>query len=741
MEMKFKLGHWMVKPNIEPLYAVEVCRAEAENGELRLLLASRHIAGRGDTQSPLLFARLFSPAEGIIGVEIAHHRGTPDKGPHFALNRADGGAKIAIEDAVATVDAGTLRAQVSRAANGWGVSFVGAQGPLTRDGFRMTGHMTDRDTGKKYMAEQLELSVGECVYGLGERFTAFVKNGQVVDMWNGDGGSCSELSYKNVPFYMTNRGYGVFVDSASDVSFEVASEQVERVGFSVEGESITYYVIAGPTPKDVLRRYTALAGRPALPPAWSFGLWLSTSFTTNYDEKTASSFIDGMFERGIPLNVFHFDCFWMRGFNWCDFTWDREMFPDPAGMLRRYHEKGLKICVWINPYIAQASPLFDEGMENGFLLQREDGSVWQSDLWQAGMGVVDFTNPAARAWYRECLRKLLKMGVDCFKTDFGERIPVQGVKYFDGSDPVKMHNYYTQLYNEAVFSLLVEERGEGDAVVFARSATAGGQAFPVHWGGDNFASYVSMAETLRAGLSLASCGFGFWSHDISGFESTAPADVYKRWCQFGLLSSHSRLHGSQSYRVPWLFGEESVEVLKKFVRLKMRLMPYLYGLAVTAHAEGIPMLRPMYMEFPDDPACDSLDLQYMLGPSLLVAPVFRADGRADYYLPAGKWTHLLDGRMVAGGRWMRETYDFLSLPLWVRENSLLPMGARDDTADYDYAEGVEIRAYNVTTPVSAVVPDRFGNPALTVRADFRNGKLNIEAEGPHKYRTTDIREG
>lgn len=737
--MKFKLGHWLMKPNIDPLYAVEVYRAEEAGRELKLLLATKHIAGRGDTQSALLFARIFSPAEGVIGVELTHHRGTPDREPKFQLNRMGVGAEISVGADCAKVDAGALRAEVSLQGNDWGISFMGEQGLLTRDGFRMTAHMSDRDTGKKYMMEQLELSVGECVYGLGERFTAFVKNGQVVDMWNGDGGSCTELAYKNIPFYMTNRGYGVLVDSASDVSFEVASEQVERVGFSVEGETLTYYVIAGPTPKDVLRRYTFLTGRPALPPAWSFGLWLSTSFTTNYDEKTASSFIDGMLERGIPLDVFHFDCFWMRGFNWCDFAWDEEMFPDPAGMLRRYRERGLKICVWINPYIAQASPLFDEGMREGYLIRREDGSVWQTDLWQAGMGIVDFTNPAARAWYRAHLRKLLEMGVDCFKTDFGERIPVRGIRYFDGSDPVKMHNYYSQLYNEAVFSLLVEERGEGEAVLFARSATAGGQAFPVHWGGDNFATYISMAETLRAGLSLASCGFGFWSHDISGFESTAPADVYKRWCQFGLLSSHSRLHGSQSYRVPWLFGEEAVEVLRAFARLKMRLMPYLYAQAVTAHKEGIPMLRPMFMEFPDDPGCDNLDRQYMLGDSLLVAPVFREDGRVDYFLPEGTWTHLLDGRTAAGGRWMRERYDFMSLPLWVRENSLIPMGAREDTAAYDFAEGVEIRGYHVTRPASIVIPDQRGNPALTVRADYIDGKLVIDATGPYKYTATDIR--
>ena len=291
---------------------------------------------------------------------------------------------------------------------------------------------------------------------------------------------------------------------------------------------------------------------------------MSTSFTTDYDEKTVTSFIDGMAERDIPLSVFHFDCYWMKAYNWCDFTWDPDVFPDPEGMLKRYHEKGLKLCAWINPYIAQASPLFDEGKENGYLIRKTDGSVWQTDMWQAGMGILDVTNPAAREWYCGKLKKILDQGIDCLKTDFGERIPVRDIVYFDHSDPLRMHNYYTFLYNQMVFNLLKREKGEGEAILFARSATAGGQQFPVHWGGDNSASYVSMAETLRAGLSMSHSGFGYWSHDISGFEQTAPADVYKRWAAFGLLSSHSRLHGSGSYRVPWLFDEESVDVVRAF---------------------------------------------------------------------------------------------------------------------------------------------------------------------------------
>lgn len=344
------------------------------------------------------------------------------------------------------------------------------------------------------------------------------------------------------------------------------------------------------------------------------------------------------------------------------------------------------------------------------------------------MGVVDFTNPAACAWYKGHLLHLVGMGVDCFKTDFGERIPVRDVAYFDGSDPVRMHNYYAQLYNQLVFETLEEARGRGEAVVFARSATAGGQKYPCHWGGDNFATYVSMAETLRGGLSLAMCGFGFWSHDISGFEDTAPAHVYKRWCAFGLLSTHSRLHGSSSYRVPWLFDEEAVDVLRHFARLKCRLMPYLFAMSVAAHETGVPVLRPMVLEFPSDPACRTLDRQYMLGDSLLVAPVMREDGAVEYYLPEGRWTHLLDGRVQEGGHWLRESYDFFSLPLWVRENTLLPWGGHDDRPDYDYLDGLSVRPFFVQPGAAFTVYDASGRPAAQIRAAHHNGAAAIECD-------------
>ena len=530
---------------------------------------------------------------------------------------------------------------------------------------------------------------------LGERFTHFVKNGQVVDIYNEDGGTGSEQAYKNIPFYLTNRGYGVFVNHPERVSYEVASERVSKVQFSVEGEYLEYYIINGPELKDVLQRYTTLTGKPALPPAWSFGLWLSTSFTTDYDEETVNSFVDGMLERGIPLSVFHFDCFWMKEFHWTNLKWDEDLFPDPEGMLKRLKSKGLKISVWINPYIAQRSHLFAEGKEKGYLLKKPNGDVWQWDRWQAGMALIDFTNPEACKWFQEKLGELIDMGVDSFKTDFGERIPTD-VQYYDGSDPHRMHNYYTYLYNKTVFELLERKKGKGEAVLFARSATAGNQKYPVHWGGDCESDYQGMAESLRGGLSLALSGFSFWSHDIGGFESTGPVDLYKRWVAFGLLSSHSRLHGSSEYRVPWLYDEESVEVVRYFTRLKCSLMPYIYAHAVEASKSGMPVMRPMILEFQDDPACDYLDRQYILGDSLLVAPVFNEDGEVSYYLPTGKWTNFITGQVIEGGRWIiREKHDYLILPLMVRPNSIIPVGADDSRPDYDYTDDVEFQVFEI----------------------------------------------
>lgn len=745
--MKFTDGYWHVRPGMTLNIATEVRDLQANEETIEVFAASKKIVTRGDTlNNAILTFSYSSPLPDVICVESVHHEGKRVLGPHFE-KATDPATQVRIveNESFATLTSGNLSVRIDKN-NGWSTHFDYKGKRLTSSGYKGPAHIRTPD-GDVYMRDQLDLGVGERIYGLGERFTPFVKNGQVVDLWNEDGGTCSEQAYKNVPFYLSSFGYGVFVDHPEKVSYEVGSEQVEKVQFSVPGERLRYYIVGGETLKDVLKNYTALTGRPALPPAWSYGLWLSTSFTTSYDEQTVNRFVDGMFERGIPVHVFHFDCFWMKEFQWCDFRWDESQFPDPQGMLDRLKAKGLNICVWINSYIGQKSVLFREGMEHGYLVKTPEGDVWQWDRWQGGMGLVDFTNPDATEWFKSKLRPLIQMGVDCFKTDFGERIPTTGVVYHDGSDPVKMHNYYTFLYNKAVFDVLEEIKGRDQALVFARSATAGGQQFPVHWGGDCTASYVSMAESLRGGLSLGLCGFGFWSHDIGGFENTASPDIYKRWSAFGLLSSHSRLHGSQSYRVPWLFDDEASDVLRHFTRLKMRLMPYLFAASIESVAGGLPMMRAMLLEFGEDPAAEELDRQYMLGGSLLVAPIFNERGEALYYLPEGCWTHLLTGEEVHGGRWRRERYDYFGLPLFVRPNTLLALGQEKSRPDYDYLEGTQLHLFALedgriaTAEIYAAevaqaeldrehssAPDSVRQPELAVRARREGQLLTVIAE-------------
>ena len=743
--VKFTEGYWLRSERSNGLFATEGYYVDEIPGGMRIVAPTAHTNDRGGTLNmPTITIEFVARNDRTIAVSAWHYEGYDAHLPQFEKTEEIGEVKVTITEDEALMDTGEVQVRVNR--KQFSYAFEADGKVLTSSNLRNLGLIRwDRQPStmfgesnyltekyQPYMMNELSLSVGECVYGLGERFTAFVKNGQVVDTWNEDGGTASQIAYKSIPFYMTNKGYGVFVDSSDQVSFEVASEKVEYVGFSVPGEKLSYVFFYGPSPKEILNQYTAMLGRPALPPAWSFGLWLSTSFTTNYNEETTSSFINGMFERDIPMRVFHFDCFWMKAFHWCDFEWDKDCFPDIKGTLQRYHEKGLKICVWINSYIAQGTPFFKEGAEKGYLLKRADGKgVWQMDNWQAGMGLVDFTNPDAVKWYTDKLRTLLDAGVDCFKTDFGERIPVD-VVYYDGSDPHAMHNYYTFLYNKAVFNLLKEVKGEQEAVLFARSATAGSQQFPVHWGGDCFANYPSMAETIRGGLSFAMSGFSFWSHDISGFESTATPDLYKRWAAFGLLSSHSRLHGSGSYRVLWLFDEEACDVVAHFSKLKCRLMPYLYAKAIEAHKEGTPMMRPMVFEFTADPAVSYLDSQYMLGDALLAAPILREDSVCQYYLPKGVWTHLLSGEVRKGGCWQEDTYDYFSLPLYVKENTLLAVGTEEHLPDYDYEHQMELRLYQLQDGNEAVceVPDVKGNIVNTIRAKREGNKIELNAEKP-----------
>lgn len=744
--MKVADGFWLSKKGYDVNYASQAYKVETTANSIKVLATPYTVKHRGMTLGgPNLEITYTSTSENIIKVHIDHYRGGLDNIPQFELNEDTGYVPsiTKTEDEVVMVS-GDIKL-VIKTGDEWDVAYYYKDKYLTGGAWRSTSIITEsqftanarmalqeddeffnypQDAHTTYIREQLKTDIGECIYGFGEKFTPFVKNGQVVETWNNDGGTCSDQSYKNIPFYISSKSYGIFVNSSDKVSFEVNSDTVSKVTFTLPGEQLEYFVIGGSNLENVLENYTTLTGKPALPPAYSFGLWLSTSFTTSYDEETVNSFIDGMAERKIPLQVFHFDCFWMKEYEWCNFEWDKDMFPDPEGMLKRLHDKGLEICVWINSYIGQQSKLFDIGKEKGYFIKNLDGSVFQADLWQPGMAIVDFTNPEACDWYKGLLKTLFDMGVNNIKTDFGERIPTK-CKYYNGMAPIKMHNYYTYLYNKVIFEALEEYYGKDKACLFARSATVGGQKFPVHWGGDCYADYSAMSETLHGGLSLCSSGFGFFSHDMGGFEATAPADIYKRWCAFGCLSTHSRLHGSTSYRVPWAYDDEACDVLRHYVNIKGSLMPYLWAQANKTHITGIPMMRSMIVAFTDETACKYLDQQYMLGDSLCIVPVMNEAGTAEFYLPdCGTWTDIQSGETYEGGRYYTRTCDYFQTPILVRPNSIITFGNFDMNVVYDYLDNAEAVIYGLEDGKTAetVIYDSESNKITDISAT-RNGNV------------------
>lgn len=765
--MKISDGFWLDKPGYSVNYATQIYEIEADDRSVTVYATNQWIQNRGMTLGgPMLTIRFTSTLKNSIKVTIEHYSEALKKAPSFNLsedssfrptvNRLDNGGYELVS--------GKTSVRIGSEKGGWDISYWYGGKILTKSGWRTTS-LVEKDawfaekqrkseTGTRFFAksdsgentyirEMLNISVGEYIYGFGEKFSAFVKNGQSVEVWNNDGGTCSEQSYKSIPFFVSSRNYGVFVNHPECVNFEVASETVSKTAFTVQGERMEYFIFGGESIADVLVSYTDLTGKPALPPAYSFGLWLSTSFTTSYDEETVSSFIDEMERRDIPLDVFHFDCFWMKEFEWCSFEWDKRMFPDPKGFISRLKEKGLRVCVWINPYVGQRASVFRELADKGYFIKNKDGSVFQCDMWQPGMAIIDFTNPDAREWFASKIKELAELGVDAIKTDFGERIPTD-IVYYDGSDPYRMHNYYSYLYNKTVFDALQEAKGIGNACLFARSATVGGQQFPVHWGGDCFSNYESMWETLRGGLSLCMSGFGFFSHDISGFEATGTPDLYKRWTAFGLMSTHSRYHGNSSYRVPWNFDEESCDVARHFVKLKGRLMPYLFANAVKTHKTGIPMMRAMVVDYSYDRAALTVDTQYMLGDNLLVAPVFSEDGQCEFYLPTGGiWTDIQTGETLSGGSWYTKKYDYFGMPLYAKPNSIIVYGDFKNTAEYDYADNMRIVIYGLEDGKSAEaeVYDTNAKLAASIKAVRNGDTITLTVTGTDKPFTAESSQG
>jgi alpha-D-xyloside xylohydrolase len=512
----------------------------------------------------------------------------------------------------------------------------------------------------------------EHFYGFGEKFTDFDKRGQRLEMWNYDAtGAHSERTYKNVPFFLSSRGYGIFVDSITHINFDMAYSNLSTFSLIVPDRVLDYYVIMGPEPKSIISRYGSLVGLPILPPKWAFGLWISSGFQADSGAEVVERAHE-LRTHDLPCDVLHLDCFWQRHGRWSEMLWDREAFPDPEGLLRQLKEMGFKICLWMNSYLGVESERFLEAKQKGYLLKTPQGEVYVGQLWSGyhpPVGILDFTNPEASAWFKELLRPLFRQGVDVLKTDFGEAIPADVVA-FNGMTGEQLHNLYSLLYNDLVAEVTAEETGRA-GLVWGRSTYAGGQRHAAQWSGDPNCTYQAMASTLRGGLSLGMCGHPFWSHDLGGFHREPTPNLYIRWSQFGLLSPLSRAHG-QSTRLPWDFGEDALRIFRDYLRLRYRLLPYIYSYAVLAVETGLPIMRPMILEFPDDPNTYTLDLQYMFGSDLLIAPIYNSMGKRSVYFPAGRWVDFWTLEVIEGpqARWIEAPLEVL--PLYVRANTLLP---------------------------------------------------------------------
>ena len=551
------------------------------------------------------------------------------------------------------------------------------------------GYGRDEQGAIAWTNESFHLWPDEHLFGLGEKFTPLDKTRQKIVSWTLDAlGAASERAYKNIPLLLSTRGYGLFINTGRRIEYDLGSQSCETYTFRIEGPTLDIYLIYGPSPAEILEQYSGLTGRAPLPPKWSFGLWLSGCGVYR-DEATIRELAIQANAHEIPCDVIHIDPWWMRWRKYADFTWDREAFPDPEKLILDLHLQGLRLSAWQHPYISVESELFTLGKQKAYFAIQPNGEVYVIDYglslstlpggvtqiasanlsWNAPVAIIDLTNPHAVTWYKSLMRGVLKMGLDVFKTDFGEDIPVDAC-FANGMTGAEMHNIYPLLYNQVVFEVTQEVKGAG--IVWARSAYAGSQRYPTCWSGDPACTWDSLAFTIRGGLSLGMSGIPFWSNDIGGYRGHPSEALYIRWAQFGLLCSHARCHG-ESQREPWSFGERALKIFRQYAQLRYRLFPYLYSCAHEATNNGLPLLRAMPLSFPNDPNSYDKDLQFMLGPWLLIAPIYSEDGRRSIYLPAGDWVDFWSDAPLTGPLNLDVQPPLEQMPIYVRSGAIIPM--------------------------------------------------------------------
>ena len=540
-----------------------------------------------------------------------------------------------------------------------------------------------RDLGRT-SAATFELAPEEKIFGLGESFTRLDKRGQHVVAYLRDAmGAQTTLQYKAIPFFLSSRGYGMFVHTSAPLTFDVGAEFDAHNTIYDGDELLDLFVFLG-SPKEILSEYTALTGRSPMPPLWSFGLWMSR--ITYNSEAQVRDVAAKLRQYRIPADVLHLDTGWFETDWRSDFQFSPSRFTDPRAMIRDLAAQGLHVSLWQYTYFTPKNPLWRELVDRGYAVANEGGRLPAEDA------VLDMSNPDAVRWYQQKLQSLLAMGVSAIKADFGEGAPLTGL-YHSGRTGWYEHNLYPLRYGHAVTEVMREVRGDSEGIIWARSAWAGSQRYPVHWGGDAENTNQAMAAELRAGLSLGLSGFTFWSHDIGGFVDRAPRALYRRWLPFGMLTSHSRTHGAPP-REPWEYDSAFVDDFRRAVDLKYALMPYVIAQAKLSSEHGWPMLRSLFFEYPDDPTSWLVDDEYFFGSDLLVAPLFEESNRRRVYLPPGPWIDYQSGRAYEGGRWQEIDAGAIPIVLLVRNHTVLPhVAVAQSTAAIDWRH-LELRVFS-----------------------------------------------
>ena len=555
------------------------------------------------------------------------------------------------------------------------------------------------ETGNERATISFQCEPDECFVGTGERFRKMDLSGQTFQLKNQDGqGVNNRRCYKNIPFYLSSRMYGVFYHTSDYCKLSLADHSTRSVQFLNDRATVDFFLIGGDIPEAILYGYRQLTGFPEMPPLWSFGIWMSRM--TYFSDEEVSSICNRLRAEHYPCDVIHLDTGWFRTDWLCEWKFNPDRFPDPKGFIQRLADKGFKVSLWQLPYIAAGAEQIDEAKSNHYIsrpVKEEDTSTGGASNFSTldYAGTIDFTYDKATDWYKnQLLKPLLEMGVNCINTDFGENIHMD--HQYHASTPERLNNLYALLYQRAAYEVTREVTGDG--IIWARAAWAGCQRFPLHWGGDSESSWAGMAGSLKGGLHFGLSGFAFWSHDVPGFHSTpnfmnSPLDekVYVRWTQFGVFSSHMRYHGSFK-REPWHYPAIA-PIVKRWWKLRYALLPYIMEQSQQSCNSGYPMLRALLMHHPSDRQCWHIDDEYYFGSEFLVSPVMNNDNRRDIYLPEGLWVNFFTGERLNGGRWYYGVEIPLEeMPVYVRPGALIKMYPDDvdSTDDMDMSKVITI---------------------------------------------------